>query len=419
MRLHKGMDALMKVGIFSGSLLVAFVAAYFYSPVIKSNASNKASAPRVRVSIGEVISLSLDTTALSLSASSPSSTGVFTHGQFTATVETNSMSGYELYFSSEDSSTDMIHVDSTVSDVISSDFSGTVTSDTMDANKWGYSLDGTNFLKIPTLSSQAIVKNIDHAPTDSEKITPVYIGAKISSSLTSGSYKKRVYFSAVAHVTPETRTITDITEMQQMTSAICYNTAVNVRKTLIDTRDDSEYSVRKAPDGRCYMGDNLKLTNKQITSEDSDVSADFTVPASSSGFSTQDTSNMYLYSGNNTGYYTFYAATAGTGGTDLSSGDAPSSICPKGWRLPTNGELQTLYSFYDNVSFDRLDANLFVGYILRGRMYELNNHGMFWASTTYNSEYAKTVYLDSDEEKILADNRTAKYAGAAIRCVAK
>ena len=49
--------------------------------------------------------------------------------------------------------------DSNVSSVIASDFSGTVTSSTMAKNKWGYSLDNTDFLKIPTLNNQESLWN--------------------------------------------------------------------------------------------------------------------------------------------------------------------------------------------------------------------------------------------------------------------
>ena len=90
--------------------------------------------------LAEVISLTLDTNALELSVATPSSEGVFTKGTITATTTTNSTGGYELYFSSEDNNTDMVHENTDVSSVIASDFSGTVTSSTMANNKWGYSL---------------------------------------------------------------------------------------------------------------------------------------------------------------------------------------------------------------------------------------------------------------------------------------
>ena len=41
------------------------------------------------------------------------------------------------------------------------------------------------------------------------------------------------------------------------------------------------------------------------------------------------------YSGN---YYNWYTATAGTGTYAMVSENAPSSVCPKGWKLPTGGE---------------------------------------------------------------------------------
>ncbi len=52
---------------------------------------------------------------------------------------------------------------------------------------------------------------------------------------------------------------------------------------LNDARDGKDYRVRKMPDGNCWMIDNLKLgtpgTELVLTSTDSDVVADFTLPA--------------------------------------------------------------------------------------------------------------------------------------------
>ena len=44
-------------------------------------------------------------------------------------------------------------------------------------------------------------------------------------------------------------------------------------------------------------------------------------------------------------YYNWYAATAGTGTSSMSSGDATGSICPKGWRLPANYTVDSTKSY--------------------------------------------------------------------------
>lgn len=54
------------------------------------------------------------------------------------------------------------------------------------------------------------------------------------------------------------------------------------------------------------------------------------------------------------GIVTHLFVTAGTGTYSTASGNAASSICPKGWRLPTgknaDGEYYTLYDLYQSVA---------------------------------------------------------------------
>lgn len=141
-----------KIGIFSASLLTAASAVYIYSPVIGSHADGSVTS-RFSATINPVASVTLDTSDVSFTFT-PTASGVFDSKPVTATVGTNSTGGYELYFSSEDNETDMKNALSSVTNVIASDFTGTVTSETMAANKWGYSLNNTDFSKIPALNAQ-------------------------------------------------------------------------------------------------------------------------------------------------------------------------------------------------------------------------------------------------------------------------
>lgn len=178
--------------------------------------------------------------------------------------------------------------------------------------------------------------------------------------------------------------------MQEFTSVMCAGMEVYTTVVLKDTRNSQDYRVRRMPDGRCWMIDNMKLAGVTLTSGDSNVTSDFTIPANPvqdaasrltngicvggevtgtgayltcDGTSTQSaTNNRFIaYSDpvgveNNTytncikqigisvdsltncGYlYNYYTATAGTGGNDMTTGNAPSSICPAGWKLPTGG----------------------------------------------------------------------------------
>ena len=197
-------------------------------------------------------------------------------------------------------------------------------------------------------------------------------------------------------------------------------------KTLTDTRDNNTYTVSKLADGKCWMTQNLRIAGKTITPADSDVTSNYTIPASSlSGFNSYDTSNAYV---DNTygGYYTWYTATAGTGTYSLSTigYNTTVSICPKGWRLPTSGnsnnDFQILYSSYNSSSALRSSpVNLTLsGSAYSSSTYDQGSYGYYWSSTVYNNNYAYYLFLGSSGVNPSRDNDT-KYSGFSVRCVAR
>jgi uncharacterized protein (TIGR02145 family) len=378
--------------ILAISIFAVTISMYFYSPVLKTSAVG--SYADVDVSVRSVISLTTDVSSVSFDIT-PTSAGVFDSKPVVATVTTNSSTGYELYFSSIDNETDMTSEDS--NETIKSDFSGTVTSSTMAKNKWAYSLDNTNFSKIPTLASAVKVQDLDHIPTSSEGTTTFNIATKIDNTIAPGAYYKKVLVSAVARTAP-VPTIHSISTMQQMTSMICENTTTPTtsasvfdwdgsyhdntsyvpRTKLRDTRDNNYYLVSKLADGNCWMSQNLALdlsSNTALLSSTTDLnlkdswtperSTFTTVPdastwptstrhgeAASSSYSyhpiaseryfrngitksSSPTANTDEYLWESAGnYYNWFSATAGTGTYERISGNAEDSICPRGWRLP-------------------------------------------------------------------------------------
>ena len=380
-------NKISKLAIFSGSLLVAVSAVMFLAPVIRTNAAEKS--VDVTVNVNPIVSLSLDKSALNFNIT-PTSAGVFDSGSIVATVDTNSTGGYELYFSSEDSGTALTSLVS--ESTIASDFNSAVTSSSMSANKWGYSLDATNFNKIPALADQAKIKDLNRVPASSEKDTTVTIGTKIDSTLPSGTYSKKVVFSAIAHPSA-VPTLHEITTMQQMTPEVCAATTTPAktataldwdgsyhgdetrvpRKSLQDTRDGKYYLVSKLADGNCCMSQNLELmldstkslsnlttdlnTKTSWTPENSTLtvaptSSTWPAVANAAAYSYYPISTDRYYRGGTTKsssptasgaeydwekagtYYNWYAATAGSGTYATTSGNVGDSICPKGWMLP-------------------------------------------------------------------------------------
>ena len=169
------------------------------------------------------------------------------------------------------------------------------------------------------------------------------------------------------------------------------------------------------------MTENLRLTgSKTLTSSDSNVSSDFSLPAANTSFTTSCSNTAYNMSSGNTtygNYYNWYAATAGTGTCSMSSGNATASICPKGWRLPTNSEFQTLYNNYSSSSAMQGTPAFVLSGCRRGSSTSgQGSYGYYWSSTAKSSAYAYYLYLDSSS--VNPQNSYYLYRGFTVRCVA-
>ena len=424
----KDKNILNYIGVFAVALLVAASAVYIYSPVIGSHAGEMTA--KVSAVVNPVASLTLDTDNLEFNVS-PTIEGSFNSGSITASVNTNSLGGYELYFSSEDDETNMVHDNESVTDVIASDFEGTVTSATMGANKWGYSLDNVDFLKIPALSNQATLRDIDHMPDSSEKNNAVYIGTKISTGLTSGSYSKKVVFSVLAHDNPLPSW--GIFNMQDMTSEICNAATIGTTGTLTDVRDGNTYAIEKLKDGKCWMVENLRLgrdTPMTLHPSDSDIASDWELPGSNIESFAYEVDSKALYMDSvHGGYYNFYTISAGEGSSAKTSGDIEGSICPKGWRLPVGwnyypdkNEYRVLYEQYNSLSSMMDEAGFTLeGYAYHGEILALGNWGRYWSSTVNSDSYAIDMELSrrSSSSSVDIGYPTPKYQGLSARCLAR
>lgn len=411
---HKdAINTFIKIGLFSGSLLITALAVYFYSPVISSHADT--SAPEnvdVRLNIKPTIALTTDVSELDLDAR----LNEFVSGSVNVDVITNSQYGYTLALEDADNDTNMNSTSNDVTDLVTSTFTGSKTSSTMDGNTWGYSLDATNFYKIPVNGSYAVIGNT-HVPTPTNpgyNRTTVNFGVKVGSVLTSGTYADTVLFTAYVNgqdYNPLPKTLHSISTMQQMTPAICNATQQPAktatqfdwdgshdgdnsyvpRTVLTDTRDNKTYLVSKLADGNCWMSQNLALdvtANTAIISSKNDGTTVSVIPDDTtqtdtgiawhdsyvdytdnwrsykpkateayyqggSNRSSAPTGSGDSYSWEKTGnFYDWHAATAGSGMSDTASSDAILSICPKGWRLPTgegSKSYSNLYGVYDDI----------------------------------------------------------------------
>ena len=223
----------------------------------------------------------------------------------------------------------------------------------------------------------------------------------------------------------------NIANMQDMTPEVCANTKEHQVATLKDVRDGNTYAVAKLKDGKCWMTQNLRIIDKTITPADSDVTSNYTIPASSlNGGATYDTSRAYL---DNTygGYYIWYTATAGTGTTamDMRGLNTISSICPKGWRLPTGGnggEFNILYNNYGtSILYAPFNFTLHGDTMFGGAVGGAGTNGAYWSSTTDVTILSDNLYLsygfyiNVPGSRYLPVNGFSRGYGHAVRCLAR
>ena len=425
--------------IFSLFLIFGFAILSIFAPIFGSNATNN-STQELAAEVNPVISLSAPT-ELSFNIN-PTAAGVFDSKELKVNISTNAIKGYELYFSSEDEQTNMKHTTPSITQSISSTFTGSLTSTNMQNNTWGYSLNNTDFKSIPKKTEQVKLKDLNTYPTPAERTQSIYFGVKADTTLPSGTYEKNVIFTAVAHANPpHLRGIFTISNMQQMNPNICKASTTPNRtatqldtdgshhgdpnyvptKTLVDIRDNNTYTISKLADGKCWMTQNLRIAGKTITPADSDVTTNYTIPSSYYyGFRSYDTPSVWVDSDG--GFYSWYTATAGTGTYALSTQgqNTTVSICPKGWRLPTggnNGEFKILYDNYNSSSALRSNP---VNLTLSGLANDSSRHtqgsgGYYWSSTVYSNYNA--YYLELRASNVQTINNS-KYIGLSVRCIA-
>ena len=408
------------------------------SPIDSASAEETTS--KLSLAISPTLSLSLqDTVDLNVT---PTQNGTFSSNTASLSISTNNETGYSLYMATSNGKNTLASQNPNTTDTISSissDENGIPSTD-FPSNTWGYSLDEaaptntTTYQAVPTDNTTAL-KTTSTASNDSYNLT---FGAKVDTSLPSGTYSNQVIVSAVANPA-YVPTLSAIDNMQDMTPEICQASSENETKQLTDTRDGKQYWVTKLADNNCWMTQNLDLdlTNgTPLTPEDSDVSSNWNPPITTekNGAVTSDSSNTGTYSwdfglyvknnpddydsychqvktmsgcdgwtdvtnltpattewtgsidntvSGNTydahflvgNFYQWNAATAGTGGS-ITSANATDSICPKGWQLPTSNNS-------NNGSFQALVGNLNSTTITQSPYYFNPSGGVFSGSLRY------------------------------------
>jgi len=353
---------------------------------------------------------------------------------FAITVATNNPTGYAL--SVESDFTALVMTENTsVSIPTLQGIEGGYTEENFEANRWGYKINGSNFL--PFIPGQTI-DGVDHQTNG--HTTNMTFASKVNFDLPGGIYENEIDFVAVVNPMP-------VGYMQD--SKYCPSDPTFV----VDERDGEEYIIQKLADGNCWMLDNLRLdptavsldnlkgntnaSDAELTNLKNNISASWTGSGQNSyvdPYINTDSKNVIAANKVGTGsgkigvYYNYCAASAGSycyAYSEEGSKDAISDICPAGWRMPTGGEMgsnseyDVLYSSYsyDATSFKAALSTPLSGWFDNGFADGQDEYGIFWSSSYKEVGDMKT--LDVQTSNVNLDYDYGRYYGASVRCVMK
>ena len=242
--------------------------------------------------------------------------------------------------------------------------------------------------------------------------------------------------------TPLTTATTDNTlpAMQTLASSSCPSIPTAVQ----DSRDNSVYYVQKLIDGNCWMLENLRLTSGTLTSSDSNVVTNFTLPASAADSNWVNAAttplintdyNLSTVTGFGAGrnyvgvYYNYAAASVGTivsTGTD----DDIYNVCPANWTLPSggaSGQFQVLSEMLTGVNGSISGNNALVvrnvlSLLLAGFMNSdgahsrYNEHGHFWSTSRSGNSLIYNPYINGTRA-VHPQNDNSRGLGVSVRCI--
>ncbi len=301
-------------------------------------------------------------------------------------------------------------------------------------------------------------------------------GAKFSKQAFSGTYHTSAILSLAAipkftvglwQLPDGTTKDSGIVTMQSMTADVCKQVNAPTSNdpkqvpllVLRDTRGGGytndnvaeSYIVGRLRDGNCWMLQNMSLTNKTLTADDSDnPKGRYFVPEawSSAWSSTYDQFTAIYYPNASNpdadthkygAYYTWCVATAGTCADNISP--APGSICPKGWKLPffsdltmdgtsqitpanawktnqTDATIGNSFGIATATNGAILSAAFFpaAGSVGDGSVNSVGSNGYYWSAGLRDTNTAYNLGFSSGS--VNPTGYSGRYYGLPVRCVA-
>ncbi|MBR3270232.1 hypothetical protein IKG07_03235 [Candidatus Saccharibacteria bacterium] len=244
----------------------------------------------------------------------------------------------------------------------------------------------------------------------------------------------------------DTRTLSDITYMQDMNPQIVKNTSIGATKVLKDKRDNEEYTVAKLADDRIWMADNLNLGATALTENLTKLNTNLETTIDAATFNSWKyassipdtyTAPVMAYTGggidstSGTKYgmlYNYCAASATSICTNSNSTLAQYDLCPAGWRLPTGGssssEIGALRNTYYN-TYAKMRAPLanggaafaLAGDFVRGSVVQVGSEGYYYSATAYDATERYGVFFFNSSYH--STDHGARTVGRSVRCIAR
>lgn len=342
--------------IASISLLVLMIAAY---NVCRIPTATNAESYGTSFSVEDSTYLNVSIPESVILNVTPTAAGQFAKTSMEISVDTNNTTGYTLTMTADTTSL------SRTSAVNGIDYSiptleqaytctdeSATTCDNFPVGYWGYKFTNAETTDSNTYSPMSTTANPIRFLKEFKNTTDtttVTFGTKLSNSIPNGTYDgvSLTFIATTNYVVPETAKY-----MQDFNAVIADSLTPGITYTTKDSRDNQDYTVAKLADGNVWMTKNLNLAGgTAVTPADTDVTSNYVLPANSTtgptGFSkVANSGSTICFNGTEIlpcySYYDIYTATAGTG----PAADAPSSICPSGWKLPTIGQVDSLRQKY-------------------------------------------------------------------------
>ena len=249
--------------------------------------------------------------------------------------------------------------------------------------------------------------------TTNSVTTPTY-KVQIASDQSVGTYAGKVKYTMVHPSTAPAPTPEPPINPYCTDEATCMQTSTACDTTLTDGRDGATYTTATIA-GTCWMTQNLRFQGTDLKVGESDVTSPITMT-----YGQLTDGNSYteprIATGSTTDYGTYYnycAVSAGEVCNDTTQQDATRSVCPAGWKLPTQAQLNAVP---EKDSHFTASSGLAGGYG-GGSLGSAGSGGGWWASTANSATSQYYLYYGSVYGGFWLVNGLYKYYGYSVRCV--